>query len=415
MPRKRLSICYAAPGSNLVPSAGTTRNVLNLADALSEWADVTVAFRRIQESPGTRRYRTVAIDPHRADSHAFTDDNAARGLQPLGHLSYTRTLWSFASRHAAEYDVVLEKGWRLSGFLCAAFNHSHVPGVLVENDVRFWTESVKGVASVAKYGLHLISQWASGLYCRRLPNVIAESEELKALLVQRRGLAPDRVDVVGLGVDHSVFRPMDQSQARAMHAIRQDATVLLYVGAMDEYHDLEPLIEGLALVANAGLELHVLGEGEFRSRCEAKAKAAGLHATFHGHVPHAQVPEYIATADLCLAPYRTSAFYNGLVTFSTLKIPEYMACARPVISVPSGSILRLVDEGRTGFVRPNEVTSWASFLRELPPRDRLASMGEEAARAVTSISWTATAQRYLEICERRVASAPVSRTLRHAS
>jgi glycosyltransferase involved in cell wall biosynthesis len=415
MGRKRLSICYAAPGSNLVPSAGTTRNVLNLAEALSDSADVTVAFRHIQESPGPRKYRTIAIEPQSPTSRGFKDDNAARGLQPLGHLAYCRTLWSFAARHAGEFDVVLEKGWRLSGFLSAAFGRSQVPGVLVENDVRLWTESVTGVSSAAKYGLHLLSQWVSATCCRRLPIVIAETDELKSLLVKQRGLATERVDVVGLGVDHNLFRPMDQSRARSAHGIRPDATVLLYVGAMDEYHDLEPLIDGLAQVRHDSLELHVVGEGEYRPRCEAKAKAAGLQATFHGHVPHAQVPEYIALADLCVAPYRTGAFYDGLVTFSTLKIPEYMACARPVVGVPSGSILKLIDDGRTGYARPNDVTSWVALLNDLPPRDRLASMGAAAARSVASISWNTTAQRYLEICERRVAAVSVPRTLPQAS
>jgi hypothetical protein len=62
--RKRLSICYAAPGLNFVPSAGPTRNVLNLANALSQWADVTVAFRSIpRESLSNGKYKVIAIEP----------------------------------------------------------------------------------------------------------------------------------------------------------------------------------------------------------------------------------------------------------------------------------------------------------------------------------------------------------------
>ena len=412
---KRLSICYAAPGSNLVPSAGTTRNVLNLAEALSEWADVTVAFRRIREAPSSGKYRTVAIEPQPAHTRAFVDDNAARGLDPMGHLAYCRTLWSFAARHAGEYDIVLEKGWRLSGYLCAAFQRRRVPGVLVENDVRLWTEPVTGVPSAAKYGLHLLSHWVSAACCRRLPAVIAETDELKALLVERRGLTPGQVEVVGLGVDHDLFRPMDQSRARSARGIRQDAIVLLYVGAMDEYHDLDPVIDALAQTRTPSVELHVVGEGEYRARCEARARAGGVQATFHGHVPHSQVPEHIACADLCLAPYRTDAFYRGRVTFSTLKVPEYMACARPVVSVPSGSILKLIDDGLTGFVRPNDVSSWTALLRALPPRDRLASMGAAAAPAVRSISWSSTARRYFEVSEQCVPAVRVSRSLPQAT
>src|SRR5262249_46760063 len=41
--RRRLSICYVVPGHDLLSSVGPSRNVVNLAQALSEWADVTVA------------------------------------------------------------------------------------------------------------------------------------------------------------------------------------------------------------------------------------------------------------------------------------------------------------------------------------------------------------------------------------
>src|SRR5215831_10421291 len=88
--RKRLSICYAAPGQNLLPSAGPTRNVLNLANALSQWADVTVAFRSIQEPLTNGNYEVIAIEPRVAPSMKAKDDNAVRGLNPFRHISYCR-------------------------------------------------------------------------------------------------------------------------------------------------------------------------------------------------------------------------------------------------------------------------------------------------------------------------------------
>jgi glycosyltransferase involved in cell wall biosynthesis len=202
-------------------------------------------------------------------------------------------------------------------------------------------------------------------------------------------------------VDHALFRPMDQSSARESLGIAPNGLVLLYVGAMDEYHDLGPVIDALAH-SPSPVEFHVVGEGEYRPRYEARAKLAGLGCRFHGHVPHALVPQYIAAADLCIAPYRTEAFHRRLVTFSTLKIPEYMACARPVVSVPSASIRKIVEDGVSGFLFPNDETSWASFFHGLPPREQLARMGTAAARSVESITWDRTAIQYFEACERLI-------------
>ena len=401
---KRLSICYAAPGQNFLPSAGPTRNVLNLANALSQWADVTVAFRSVpHESFDSSKYKVIAIEPEAAASIASKDDNATRGLHPFRHMSYCRRLWCFSQQQAGSYDVVLEKGWRLSGYLLNGFRRSGVPGVLVENNVHQWSEPLTSLQALAKYMFHFAAHRVANRCTRRAAAVIAETQEMKTLLVEHRRLPPDRIEVVGLGVDHAAFRPMDQRAARKCLDVPGDALLLLYVGGMDEYHDLEPVIEALAVSGQPRVELHAVGDGEYRVRCEEKAARGRLSARFYGHVDHSLIPRYIAAADLCIAPYRTSACYNGILPFSTLKIPEYMACGRAVASVPSGPIERLIEDGVSGFLFPNEVSAWKSFLKRLPSREQLGQMGAAAAKAVDSVSWEKTAMRYLQVCERLTA------------
>jgi glycosyltransferase involved in cell wall biosynthesis len=399
---RRPSLCYAAPGHSLLSTSGPTRNILALAGALSQWADVTVAFRTILEPVKPERYQVVAIEPRRRTSAGSKDDEATRGLNPFAYLAYLRALRSFSRREGAAYDVVLEKGWRLSGALSAAFRHRGVPGVLVENDARRWAEPVHGARTGLKYVLHQSAQLLAGFYSRRVPVIIAETDELKAMLVQQRGISPERIAVVGLGVDHELFHPRNQESARASLGISPGVTVLLYVGGMDKYHDLGPVIEALARIRSSSLELHVVGDGEFRAWYEEAAGHAQIPVRFHGRVPHPKIPEYIAAADVCIAPYRAGAFYGETVTFSTLKIPEYMACERPVVSVPSGAIRRLIEDQVSGFLFANDVASWVSFLKEPLPRSRLRDMGWAAARAVEALSWEATAARYLEICQQLV-------------
>jgi glycosyltransferase involved in cell wall biosynthesis len=401
--RRRLAICYAAPGLNLAPSAGPTRNVLSVAEALSEWADVTVAFRRILEPIDTNRFKVVALEPWQSNPSGHVDDNGARGLHPLRHLAYCRTVWTFAGDQAGAFDVVLEKGWRLSGLLARACRRAGVPAAVVENDVRLWTEPLDSVVGVSKYLLHRAAECVAASSCRRVPVVIAETDELKARLVAHRRIPPNRIQVVGLGVDLGLFQPADQSCARALLGIAQDPVVLLYVGGMDEYHDLEPVIEALGSVTRGTVELHVVGDGEYRTRFESCAAQAQIACRFHGRVPHRNVPRYVAASDLCIAPYRTSAFHGGEVTFSTLKIPEYMACGRPVVGVPAAAIRRRITDGVNGFIVPNDVTSWSSFLQALPCRERLAQMGAAATQAVSGVGWNNTARRYLDVCEQLVA------------
>jgi glycosyltransferase involved in cell wall biosynthesis len=402
--RKRLSLCYAAPGHALLSTSGTARNMLSLAAALSQWADVTVAFRNSREAITTEKFQVITIDPQTESSDQVQDDVAARGLNPFPHLSYLHTLRGFARQWASSFDVVLEKGWRLSGCLLAAFRSQGVSGVLVENDVRYWSEPLRDFRSIARYMLHKTAHGLTGFSSRRAPLIIAETRELKTMLVQQRGIAPERIEVIGLGVDHALFHPMDQMVVRQALGMGRDTYILLYVGGMDVYHNLGPVLDALAQVRGPSLELHLVGDGEYRTQYEAKARQAHMPVRFYGHVPHHRVPEFIAAADVCLAPYQPRAFYHGLVPFSTLKIPEYMACGRPVISVPSGHIQTLIEDQVTGFLFPNDVAAWRTFLEALPTRQRLEDMGRAAAQAVTSLSWEHTAARYLEVSQRLIAT-----------
>jgi glycosyltransferase involved in cell wall biosynthesis len=396
---QRPAICYAAPGQNLLSTSGSTRNVLSVAEAMSAWADVTVAFRSIVEPLEARSYRIVAID-ERAAAAGARDDVAVRGLNPLAHARYLRTLRGFARRAAGAYDLVFEKGWRFSGYLACQCQGLGVASALIENDVRYWPEPIRSgralVRQIAQSGTQVLAR----AYSRRLPLIIAETEELKEALVALRGIAPDRIEIVELGVDHGLFYPRDRDTARASLGISRDELVLLYVGGLDIYHDLGPIIEALAQIAPRSVALHVVGDGGLRSAYEETARSLRVRARFHGSCPHREVPEFIATADLCLAPYQPSRFYGGRITFSTLKIPEYMACARPVASVPQGHIVKLIEDQSNGFLLPNTVPGWATFLQALPSRARLEDMGRRAAERVEGCNWERTAAQYLEAARR---------------
>ncbi len=241
-----------------------------------------------------------------------------------------------------------------------------------------------------------VSQLLARSYSRRLPLIIAETEELKEALVTLQGIAPERIEVVELGVNHDLFYPRDQGTARASLGIGRDEIVMLYVGGLDIVHDLDSIIEALARVALPSVTLHVVGDGGLRSAWEGKAHRLQVPARFYGRRPHHEVPDFIAAADLCLAPYPPGRFHEGRITFSTLKIPEYMACGRPVASVPDGRIARLIENQVTGFLLPNTAASWATFLQALPSRLRLADMGRRAMERVKACTWEHTAGCYLE-------------------
>lgn len=396
--KRRLSICYAAPGHTLLSTAGSARNILAAAAALGEWANVTVAFRDITEPVSVEGFRIEAIAPTE-NAQSARDDVAARGLNPLSHLSYLQRLRKYAKKSGGSFDLVFEKGWRLSGYLATAFIDQGVNAVLIENAVHRWQDPIRTPRSLAKYMLHIAAHLVSSSRSRKLPLIIAETEQLKEVLEKHRRVASSRIRVVGLGVDHSLFHPIPQAAARETLGIPRSAVVMLYVGGMDQYHDLSPLLKALGKRRCENMELHLVGDGEYQARYEQLAQTSSVLVHFHGQVPHQSIPQYIAASDVCVAPYQTRGFHGSQVAFSTLKIPEYMSCARPVISVPSGHILSLIDDQKSGFLFSNEKEEWERFLENLPNRQRLAEMGQAAAPSVQHLSWQRTAEQYLKLCQ----------------
>jgi glycosyltransferase involved in cell wall biosynthesis len=166
----------------------------------------------------------LAIDPGAGGQSNGIDDEATRGVNPLSHLRYFRIVRSFARRHAGAYDLVFEKGWRVSGYLLNAFQAYGTRGAVIENDARCWTDQRRDLRTWMKYALHRMAQSLAGHYSRRAPVVIAETEELRAQLVKVRGIPEQRIKVVPLGVDQELFRPSDQGKARLSLGIHPDKT-----------------------------------------------------------------------------------------------------------------------------------------------------------------------------------------------
>lgn len=393
---QRPSVCYLVAGHNLLPTAGPSRNVLSLARALSELADVTVAFRRVLQPVHGEPFSVLEIEPGLAEGAPPVDDAAMRGIGWIEFAGYLRALDRFAERHLSGFDVVLEKTWLLTGYVGSWCRTRGVAAVPVINVVPVVRQVIGNPAKAAK---NWAARGLSGRYLRRAPRLIAESEDLKASIARRWRVPADRIDVVGLGVDRALFHPMNQDQARRRAGIAPDRTVLMYVGALDRAHDLTPIIAALERLGDPALELHLVGDGEHRGEAE-RAAAGSPRVVFHGRVPHSDVPGYIASADLCLAPYDPSFFPRGQVGYATLKVREYLASGRAVAASSSGVLPGLIQPGATGFLLENDTNAWSRFLqRELPSRAVLRSMGAAAAETPLE-SWEDTARAYWRVCER---------------
>jgi D-inositol-3-phosphate glycosyltransferase len=220
-------------------------------------------------------------------------------------------------------------------------------------------------------------------------------------LAELYGAPPGRIEVIGPGVDATLFAPGDQATAR--RALGTGARhVLAFVGRLQPLKGPEVAVRTLATLRRAcpelDVELLVVGgaSGNGGGVPERLAKLAaelgvGDRVRSLPPQPRERLPLVYQAADLLLMPSRSESF--GLVAL------EAQACGTPVLATRVGGLRYAVGDGTTGLLLADrDPCRWAAAIRSLlvSPR-RLAAMRLAAATFSRGHGWDETASRLLEV------------------
>jgi glycosyltransferase involved in cell wall biosynthesis len=120
-----------------------------------------------------------------------------------------------------------------------------------------------------------------------------------------------------------------------------------------------------------------------------------------GRVPFAEVPRYLAAADIVVVPQRDTSDTRGQ---TPAKLFDAMALARPIVSTRVSMIPEILD-GCGCLVTPGDVGALAGaigYLLDHP--EEAAALGQKArARCVADYSFTAARRRLFPLVERVMA------------
>ena len=202
-------------------------------------------------------------------------------------------------------------------------------------------------------------------------------------------------------MDHSTFLPGDQAAARKVLGIGEDGPLVVFAGRIQPLKGLDVAVRAFAQVAVGHPGAHMLVVGGASGKKGPSEMAATLdlvaelglanRVSFHSPLPHDQVPVAYRAADVLVVPSRSESF--GLVA------AEAQACGIPVVASRVGGLEHIVADGETGFL----VDGWnpgdyaAAIGRILGDPDLAEAMAAAALTRSTRFSWSATADRLLEL------------------
>jgi len=232
------------------------------------------------------------------------------------------------------------------------------------------------IAQRAAFGLEALAYRHTAFITTVTPGLVE--------LLDRKPAARGKVRLVPNGVDVTRFDPARRAdEARASLGWPDAALTLVYAGSAGLAQGLGTLIDAAALLGDAGVVVHIVGEGFERERLEIEARRRGLRqVVFEPALPAARIPDVLAAADGVLVLLRSGPLYeHSLPT----KLLEGLAAARPIVISSGGEAARIVAEGGAGVTAPPED---AAALRDAI--ERLAG----ADRSALGAAGRRIAQRY---------------------
>jgi glycosyltransferase involved in cell wall biosynthesis len=237
-------------------------------------------------------------------------------------------------------------------------------------------------------------RWTEGRWVRSAHRVVAVTPGLRQMVVERYGVAPERVVVIPSGTDPDHFRPAPAPRCRERVGLDPARATVGFVGLFYRHQGVDTLLRALARLAPRPQGL-LVGDGVRRAAWQALAHALGLEAAvrFVGQVPYADVPPYVGAMDVLAAPFTADRGET-----SPFKILDALAAARPVVASDLPSVRALAAaSGAVVLVAPDDPGALADALRGLlaapAEREELGRRGREFV--VAHHAWPRLAERLI--------------------
>jgi glycosyltransferase involved in cell wall biosynthesis len=204
---------------------------------------------------------------------------------------------------------------------------------------------------------------------RKADHIISVSAAIRSRLLELGAAHPDRITVVGNGVEQAHFQIAPPKHERSRPA------TLIFAGNLAPYQGIELLLEAFAKIRarDPGVRLQIVTESRFDSY-EAMARELGVRDAIDlVHGGFAILPARLAGADVALNP-RT--YCDGI----PLKLLNYMSAALPIVSFAGSA--HYLEHDRTGRLVPDgDTTAFAAAVLDLLDHPTLASrLGQNARR-----------------------------------
>jgi len=230
--------------------------------------------------------------------------------------------------------------------------------------------------------------------------IICVTEGLKGYLTAEMGIDGGKVSVIGNGVDTKMFDPGKELDPPAEFERYMNRARIVFVSGFRPWHGVDNLIRSVEIASRKDddIMLFLIGKGP-----ELDASKDLVHdlrldgwVVFLGEKDQREIPRYVQHSDLSVYfPNVETSDYVKKIGLSSMKLYEYMAMEKPVVTVDVMGLGQIVKDEGCGLVTPPDREKFAEAILELLGNGkRMKEMGRRGRRAIeTKYTWKNIATR----------------------
>ena len=201
--------------------------------------------------------------------------------------------------------------------------------------------------------------------------LVTISEKIKREHI-RRGVPEDKIIVLEDGVDLDLFNIEDDRVKWRKHLrLPENKRIVMYCGHLYDEKGIEHiLLTARGLEVNRDVIFVIVGgyanDGDrWKRYCSEKNISNVL---FTGFVNNSLVPKYLKSADVLIMPYKGDMHYKmmDIDTTSPLKMFEYMASKRPIVSTDIPAISKVLKHNHSALLaEPDDIGKLSIHVLDL--------------------------------------------------
>ena len=277
----------------------------------------------------------------------------------------------------------------------------HIPSVMEINGI------VADEVEVQSRGDHFsvwmirkIEKWSF----RFADEYITVTPKLKEVLNEDYKINKDKIIVIENGANTDLFKPLDSLKAKRELNLKSESSFICFVGGLEIWHGVNLLVSAFPQVLSEFPKARalIIGEGPQKNALIKQTVQLGISdkIIFIGKVPYENVPLYVNASEICVAPFSTDRCLR--IGSSSLKLCEYLACGKPVVSSKISG-LEYLEEKKLGFLtnvgNGEELAQY--ILRLLRDPFLRKQMGEKGRKYVLeNRSWESVTNQVADICKK---------------